>query len=381
MAMNRSMHPDEPVDAEILAGVRRHLIHAEEFIPEAPRWTAEGRVRAGRPVLRSRLAFGGAVPLVLAAGLVAVVIGQGLGWRPASSVGAVPTTNLPGAVANITYRLAPADGQQPSDNDLNADAAALSKRLSFFFPVTEDAAGSQVSGPSVDYEVIAAPPDQIVVRFEADYRAEAGALLLDASWIRASLGLTGAVEVVGLPDSVYGTVGLAGSLALPQPGSSVVTPVSLLSATDVQGAYFPGSDTPDAGTYLGISLIPVAAQRLADYAATNVGQYLAVLVDGRVFATTAISGPVENGVLKIAIGAGLSTENGATIHFLLANGPALSVPVTEVEYGLTGPSPLPPTTGSLATPTQILVPTTSAATASNVPTRSPNPSSAASAAP
>jgi hypothetical protein len=364
MAMNRStMHPEEPVDAEVLSGVRRHLVHVEGLIPDAPGWTARGTVRTGRPVLRSRLAFGGIVPLVLGAALVAVLIGQGLGGRLVGSVGAVPTTNLPGSVVNLTYRLTPADGQQTSEADLNADAAALSKRLSFFFPVTEEAAGSQVSGPSVNYEVIAAPPDQIVVRFEADYRAEAGALVLGAGWIRASLGLTGAVEVVGLPDSVYGTVGVAGSMALPQPGSSVVAAVRLVSATDVQGAYFPGSDSPDAGTYLGISLIPFAAQRLADYAATNVGRYLAVLVDGRVFAITAISGPVENGVLKIAIGAGLSMENGATIHFLLANGPALSVPVTEVDYSLTGPTPLPVATEPRSTPTPILTATRPAGSA------------------
>ena len=379
--MNRStMHPDEPADAEVLAGVRRHLIHAEEFIPEAPRWKAEGRVRAGRPVLRSRLAFGGIVPLVLAAVLVAVVVAQGLGSRSTGAAGAVPTTNLPGAVANITYRLVPADGQAPWAADLKAVVSALSKRLSFIFPSTVSAAGSPLTGEGLGFEVIAAPPDEVIVRFEADYQAVDGPFVMDARWIRASLGLTGLIEVVGLPDGVHTTTASPGSQAVPQPGRSLIAPISLFSESDVQGAQLSDESNADGGAYLGISFIPSATQRLADYTAANVGRYLAVLVDGRVFATIPIAGPITDGILKANLGAGLSAENATTVHWLLAN-QSLPTPVVEVDYVLTGPTPLPVTTGPLPTPTQILAPTVPGAPASGLQSSLPARTAAASVAP
>jgi protein-disulfide isomerase len=347
----------EATDDQVLRGVRSHLAGVEDHVPAAPAW--RGAPAGSRSLsavhVRSRVRFS-IPPLLVVAALIVTVIGVSLGLRqygPAGP-GAVPTTSIPGALVNITYRLVTADGRQPSAAELTEDAGLLSKRLSFFFPTMVVAAGSRVSGQGTGYEVIALPPDQIVVRFEADYYEVAGDATLDAAWLRSSLGLTGVVEMVGLPASVYGTTASAGPRALPRPGSVVVDPAILVSASDIGGAGFPSSDSTTTGTYLGINLEQAAARRLADYTATNVGGYLAVLVDGLVLATTPISAPITDGTLKFSVGAGLSAGNAATIHFLLANGPALPVPVALIDYTLTGPSPRPAVTAPNWPPTPIL---------------------------
>ncbi len=373
--------PSETSDAEMLAGVRRHLIEAEQFVPQPPRWTRTETASRVRPVLRSRMAFGGFAPLILIVVVVALAVGYyGLGSRPAGPGAAVPTTNLSGSVMEITYRLAPADGRQPSEADLTHVASALSKRLSFIFPLMVDAAGKPAPGQTTGYEVITAAPDEVVVRFQADYTlvdytAVEGPLVMDADWIRASIGLTGVIEVVGLP-------------VLPALGNLVAGQAPLLSGGDFDGwqASVGAGAEPDS---YGITLTKAAAERLAAYALANPRQYLVVLVDGRVFATAPVSGPSSGSALTLPVGAGLSQQNAATLGLLLANG-SLPTPVTEVSATLIGPSPMPRPSGPGSIPTPILAPSTSPgaqasqyapSTAGATAATSPNLSPAAQASP
>ena len=346
--------PSETSDAEILAGVRRHLTEAEQFVPESPRWTRAETASRVRPVLRSRMALGGRAPMILIVVIVALAVGYyGLGSREATPGAPVPSatlagsfmsTTLAGSFMEIRYRLTPADGHQPSESELDADAAALSKRLSFIFPVMPDASGKPAPGQNTGYEVITAAPDEVVVRFQADYTSVEGSMVMDADWIRATIGLTGVISVVGLP-------------VLPAPGNLVAGQPPLLSGGDFDGwqVSVGGSGEPD---FYGMTLTTAAAQRLAAYASANPGQYLAVLVDGRVFATTPVSGPSASSALTIPVGAGLSEQNAATLGLLLANG-SLPTPITEVSATLIGPSPLPRPSGPESIPTPILAPTAS----------------------
>jgi hypothetical protein len=387
MAMNRpTILPTESSDAEILAGVRRHLTEAEQLVPQTPEWTRAETVSRVRPVLRSRIAFGGFAPLILIVVIVALAVGYyGLGPRGATPgapvasttlTGSFMTTTLTGSFMEIRYRLTPADGHQPSESELDADAAALSKRLSFIFPVMVRALASPASAQTTSYLVTAAPPDEVIVRFPADYRVPEGALVMDVDWIRASIGLTGVIEVVGLP-------------VLPAPGNLVAGQPPLLSGGDFDGwqVSVGGSGEPD---FYGMTLTTAAAERLAAYASANPGRYLAVLVDGRVFATTPVSGPSTGSALMIPVGAGLSEQDAATLGLLIANG-SLPTPVTEVSATLLiGPSPLPARTGPESLPTPILVPATSPgaqasqyapSTAGATAATSPNLSPAAEASP
>jgi hypothetical protein len=244
----------------------------------------------------------------------------------------------------IRYRLDPADGHQPTEADLAADASAISKRLSFIFPMMVDASGTPDPGQTTGYMVTAAPPDELIVRVQADYRLVEGTLVMDADWVRASIGLTGVIEVVGLQ-------------ALPAPGDLVVDQAQLISRANIDGwqVSVGGSSKPD---FYGISLTTAAAERLAAYASANPGHYLAVLVDGRVFATMPVTGPSGGSALMIPVGAGMTEKDAATLGLLIANGP-LPTPLLEVSAVLAGPSPMPRGTGPVPTPTPILVPTTS----------------------
>jgi hypothetical protein len=349
--MNRpTILSSEASDDEILAGVRRHLIEVEQLIPQPARRSRVKPVSGVRPMLRPRFALGGFAPLILIVVVVALVVGYGFGSHGINTGGApAPTNAIGGTVAAITYRLAPADGHQLSAEDLSADVSALSKRLSFIFPMAVDPSGNSVlvAGPGQGYEVAADPPDEIVVSFQADYRLVAGALVEDDDWIRSSIGLTGSVEVVGLAD-------------VPNAGSSVVDQTPLLTAADIDGwqASVGASAGPDS---YGMTLTPAAAERLATYASANPERYLAVLVDGRVFATTRVSGPSAGSALLIPVGAGLSEQDAATLGLLLANGP-LPTPVVEIKFSTyfwtTLFSPLPSRTGpeSIPTPIRALTP-------------------------
>jgi LysM domain len=303
-------------------------------------------------VLRPRFALGGFAPLIMIIVIVALAVGYGFGSHGINTGGApVQTAPVGGAVAVITYRLAPADGHQPSADELNSDVSALSKRLSFIFPMAVDPSGNSVlvAGPGQGYQVVATPPDEIVVTFQADYRLEAGALVEDDDWIRASIGLTGSVEVVGLAD-------------LPNAGSSVVDQTPLLTAADIDGSQGIVSDSSAAGNSYGMSLTTDGARRLATYAAAYPGRYLAVLVDHRVFATAKVLGPDAHGTLLIPIGSGLSAGNAGTLHLLIGNGP-LPTPVDEINFSTyfwtSLFSPLPARTGpeSIPTPIRALTPT------------------------
>ena len=343
---------NEASDAEILAGVRSKMTYAEALIPQPPvlaAWTMPAR----RTVLRSRVGFAGLVPLILVVALVAVITGVGMGLRSATPGSAVPTTNLTGAVVSITYRLVPPGGRQPSDAELKGEASALNKRLSFIFPLNQDSAGSWVPAtPGTAYEAFAWPPDEVVVRYNASYRMQTGALVIDAEWIRAAIDHVGAVDFVGLPESIYGTSAVAGSKPLPVAGGTVDSAVPLLTDRDVEGGGFDELS-------LQVSFSPSAGQRLADYSATHPGGYMAVLVDGRVFATGAIAGSLVDGRLMIPVGTGLSAQDGATLGLLLPNG-ILPVPLTEVAYQVTESSPRPEPSALESIPTQALGPSTPA---------------------
>jgi hypothetical protein len=348
MAMNRStILPTEPTDDEILAGVRRHMIESEQLVPQPPRWDrakTTPRVRPVRTMLRPRFALGGFAPLILIVVVVALALGYyGLGSRGAGPGASVPSTTLAGSFMEIRYRLDPADGHQPTEADLAADASAISKRLSFIFPIL-DPSGAPEPSQAPEYMVTAAPPDEVIVRFEADYRLVEGTLVMDAAWVRASIGLTGVIEVVGLQ-------------ALPAPGDLVVDQTQLISRANIDGwqVSVGGSSKPD---FYGISLTTAAAERLAAYASANPGHYLAVLVDGRVFATIPVTGPSGGSALMIPVGAGMTEKDAATLGLLIANGP-LPTPVLEISATLAGPSSLPRPSGPHSTPTPILVPTTS----------------------
>jgi hypothetical protein len=359
--MNRpTILPSESSDAEILAGVRRHLSESEQLVPQPPRWTRARTVSSVRPVLRSRFSFGGFAPLILIGVVVALAVGYyGLGSRPAGPGAAVPTTNLSGSVMEITYRLVPADGSQPSESDLSQAASVLSKRLSFIFPMMVDASGKPAPGETEAYEVIAAAPDEVVVRFPADYTLVEGSLVMNADWIRNTIGLTGNVELVGLTPTGTAAAGTSNQQVAPVPGSSASGAVALASGADVEGSGFPNTDASTAGPWLRVSFVASPAQRIADYVAQNPGGYLAVLVDGRVFASVASSGALADGMLKIPVSAGLSAEAADTIVLLLANQPPLPTPVTEVSVALIGPSPMPRPSGPESIPTPIVAPTTS----------------------
>ena len=362
-----AMNKLDPSDDEILDGIRSRLSGVETLVPGPGPWGAE-TTRVGRPVrivVRPGIGFAGLAPLVVVVALVVVAVGYGLSSRSLSPAALTIGKTPSGPTYVITYRLVPPNGGLPPAADLDHTVTMLALRLASIFPtaslpVTSPAA----SGPLMPdlsraegYSVSAAPPDEIVVRYESDYRMDEGSYVWDASSIRASLGMTGRIELVDLPAALYGTSGAAGTREVPRVGDTIdPTLPALLSRSDLSMGYGISSDggNPDVVT-LRLDFTDAGARTMADYSQTNTGHYLALTLDGVVVGTTVMAGQGRYGTLQmttvplqqVMLMAWLSEEGNAPLPF----------PLKEVAFASVAPPGWVPPTGPQATPTPILAPT------------------------
>ncbi|MGD0122654.1 MAG: LysM peptidoglycan-binding domain-containing protein [Candidatus Limnocylindrales bacterium] len=362
-----AMNKLDPSDEEILSGVRRRLSSVETLVPRQGPWDA-AMTPAGRPVrtvVRPGIGFAGLAPLVVVAALVVVAVGYGLSSRSSSpaalSIGKTPS----GPAYVITYRLVPPNGGLPSTADLEQTVRMLALRLASIFPVAVLPASSPAaSGPLMPdlsqaegYSVTAQVPDEIVVRYESDYRMDEGSFVWDADTIRASLGMTGRIELVDLPAAVYGTSGTPGPRDVPQIGAAIdPTLPALLSRSDLTMGYGISSDfvNPDVIT-LRFDFTDAGARTMADYSQANTGHYLALTLDGVVAGTTVMAGQGRYGTLQMTT---VPLRQVMLLAWLFEEGNApLPVPLTEVAFASVAPPGWVAPTGPQATPTPILPPT------------------------
>jgi hypothetical protein len=263
----------------------------------------------GRPVVR---AHGGTRMLLSAIGLAAVVViaiaGIGLvgGGLPVGPAVAPPTGGAPSAVASpsaaavsLTFRVVTPDGSMATKDQVLAVEDVMTARLQAYGIGTFSSSGSD---DRITFEMTLPSTDPT-----------------SRTSLRELLGATGAVSMVLLgADPV-------------NPGDQV-TGAPLFTGAAVTDARV-GSDQAGTPT-LDLALDDPAAAALAGATRTHVGEYLAVVLDGRAVSTPVINGEITDGRVQISFAGDDTTP--ARLAAILQAGLAHRTPGT-----YTGTLPLP----------------------------------------
>ena len=284
--------PAETVsDAQILMGLRRRMAAVETMVPAAPAW-AEAR---GEAVDTVRLRVGSRARIALApAVLVAViVVAVGLGMRSNSNGGGTPAPQ-PGAA--VIYQLQPSGGQMVTTEQLETTASILRQR-------------AHAIGMSVSVTVL--PPDEVridVSQPSASFSEQATAI-----------ARTGSVAIVPLPVGTYGTVDHPGPVAIPTNGQAIdLSLVVLLGNGDFDPSGSRVILGPTDQWVVDFSLTESATAKFSSYTSGHVGEYFAIVLDGKVLSVPYIQSPITGGQGEIS---GQFTEASAKeLAALLASG-------------------------------------------------------------
>lgn len=299
MNVNRT-NTVEPTDEEILAGLRRHMVGVESLVPAPPPLASNGleTSRAVRSTVRSRVGFAGLAPLVLVAIIVVVAVGAGLSGRVLGPNGQGAAPSHHPAVASgyeLVYRLVPGTGKVVTDADLDRTVSIIRNRL--------DTIGS--AGIKVEKHA----PDEIVVDVPG---------LVDDSQVRDLIGVTGKLAFVPLPADQYGSMTAGGPVtpagALPIPTAGEVIPSTLrvlLDGSDIDPAAsqtHASFDTTVNVWTVAVGLTSAGAGKLASWSTSHIGDYLAIVLDGKVVEVPFLQSPITDGKLEMS---GVFTKESA----------------------------------------------------------------------
>lgn len=137
--------------------------------------------------------------------------------------------------------------------------------------------------------------------------------------VKAVLSTTGQVAFVPLPPAGYGTATQPGPMeaVLGEPLPSHEVP--LFGSDQIAGA----QATADAsgGPALGISLASEGARLFAAYSSAHVGEFFALMLDGRVVAAPVIQSAVPGGVLNLGLPADSLPMPLDALVAIMASGP------------------------------------------------------------
>jgi protein-disulfide isomerase len=325
MAMNtNAIGPNAPSDDELLAGVRRRMAAVEPLVPLPGTWHSAG-VPVGPPVrvgIRSRIGFAGLVPLVLVAVLVVVAVGYGMGAKTWGGAGSDPS------MATLTYRLVAVNGQPPVSTGLDATVAILQERLT----------SVNVTG----FSVTAGALDTVVIKVPAE---------VDLAWVERIIGQTGHIDFVLLPASEYGTADAAGPKAVPASGTSIDPALAAqFTGADLDTAGIQAAPVPMNSSFWTIefSFRSAKVSEFETWSGAHVGEYFAIVVDGKVQSVPYIRSAITGGSGEIS---GYYTEAQATDLAAVLRAGSLPYPLVLESVWRPGESSI--VTPSVRTPTDI----------------------------
>jgi protein-disulfide isomerase len=277
LAMNPNPHDmDEPSDESILAGLHRRMSGVEPLVAPPPAWRgdASSAYPGSRMTVRSKIAFGGLVPLVLIAAIVTVAVGAGLAGRSRSGVSGSPDPN-----STLVYQLVAPSGQSITDTDLEKTVSILQNRL-------------QAAGLAATVEKM--PTDEVVV----------GVIdTTELASIAATVEAMGKLEFVLLPPDLYGTAAGPGSVEIPASGATIdpALPAQFTGA-DLDLAQVSAAADPTApGDWLvHFAFSGDAASRFETWSGQHVNDYFAIVLDGVVESAPYIESKVVGGAGQIS---------------------------------------------------------------------------------
>lgn len=309
----------EPSDEQILAGIRRRLSGVESLLPVPHAWQLRGVGRTGQ-VPRSRLSvhvrpsgafgFGGVLAVVLAT----VVIGMSLAHQgpfygaPSGSSGSASPTA-------IVYELQPVNGVQPTAADVATTVRILESRAV--------AIGADVG-------VTAEPPNRVALDFRGT----------NPELVATSLTPIGHFVLVPLPREIYGSFDT--TTGAPSPGAKVLPVVGETIDPSLPVQFSGGDlDRSQVGARLEAGLSEWAVDfafqgsvgtAFAAWSGQHVGDYFAIVLDGRILEVPFIQSPLTNG--RATIGYFPTPEAAKSLASLLESG-ELPFPLQQI----IGPTP------------------------------------------
>ena len=303
--------------------------HVHAAVARVPREGAVGRWGGVTALLRTRARFAGlaatATTLLVIAGLTVAIAhpfglgrfdgGTGPGGGPApSATPAVTPSTAPtlGPPMRDEYQVLPANGVQPTSDDLDAERSIIVQRL------------ESLGITSPDVSVV--PPDRVVVTLPG-----VGSDELDR--VRALIGTTGRVDVVPLGQTPVGQDQQLPQTTLDQPCDADHTVNCVLFSGDQIAGASIGSNQSDLRT-VDFVLKDTGKNLFASYTADHVGDYFAIVLDGKVISAPTINEAIPGGQVQISqsgIG-GYPLAEAQNLVTILQFG-QLPFPLQEVAFG------------------------------------------------
>ena len=179
--------------------------------------------------------------------------------------------NTPSVVClQVVYRLVPVGDRQPDAGALSTTKLIIENRL-------------RATGVA-DATVATFGPDTVVVTFPS----RAGSDL-----IRALLVQTGRLDFIPLPPAKYGTQSSAGTYQAVDGQPLPTTETPLFGSDQVDQAY-PSTDST-GGRAVGFRLKSAGSALFGDYTSKHVGEFFAIVLDGKVVSAPVIQSAITGG--------------------------------------------------------------------------------------
>jgi protein-export membrane protein SecD len=206
----------------------------------------------------------------------------------------------------VEYRLVPAGGKTPSLQDLEVEKQIIERRVN----------ATGVSEPVV----LTSGSDRIVVEVPG---------ITDTEAIRRLVGQTGLLEFVPLPAADYGRVNAQGPRVATAGQPLPTSPPVLFAGDQVQSAAV--ASDQQGRRVVSFRLKDAGGKLFGDYTTGHVGEFFAIVLDGRVISAPSINEPITGGSGQISGGGlgGFSRQEADELVNVLRFG-SLPFPVEEL---------------------------------------------------
>lgn len=317
----KNVQMPEPSDEQILTGIRARLSGVEPLLPATPAWrsqSAAGRRRSPIRFQTRAYGLGGLAVAVVAVAILAVAVAPlGLRGGPVHAPSASSAQTPVPEEVKLTYSVDPTGGRLPTKAEETQLTDVIAARL--------QAAGisnfTLAAGASIQLD-ISGPVDRDSVGYLMGHR--------------------GVFEIVALPADQYGNVDasgnqIAGPKALPSVGDATdPTLPALIPDADLLRDQV-RTDSSSGTWAVSFALNPDGTDKLATFSSAHVGDYMALVVDGKVVVAPFIKEPITAGQGQFS--GDFTSSQAMLLATVLRNGPLAFQLHEVVAPGVASPAP------------------------------------------
>jgi preprotein translocase subunit SecD len=237
--------------------------------------------------------------------LTVIVAPLGLrdGTAPGPASGSGPASAIPSQqsqIVKLTYGIDPVGGRLPTK-------AEESRMI--------DVIGARLNAAGVGNFTIAAGDSIQITIFGP----------VDVTAVESLLGAAGALEIVALPPETYGKVDTGGAVTVgPKPLPALGDPIDPTLSVQFTGndldrsKVAAASDGITQGWVVGLAFTPAATLGFATWTGAHVGEYFAIVLDGKVVEVPYVVQPITSGIAQI--GGSFTQASAEGLATVLRNG-------------------------------------------------------------